>query len=227
MNQVSAPLRHPRPATSHGWTTTEMPTAPRGYVKRIFCTGLLTSQAVANSQLPDHARSRSGSVSRPEYIFCTLPGQTGSTTSPGPTRDRPHSPIGPVASRPVNFMSRPPGPFQLQQLRRWARARLAPPTSAVANDMRAVSHDRQARHAQRTRQKKEKANSLDGQEILNMHPEHPAENPGRARLHMHHLGDGSELISLAHSAREELALTVSRPSEHYRDTRRACASSTE
>ena len=47
-----------------------------------------------------------------------------------------------------------------------------------------------------------------------MHPEHPTENPGRARLHMHHLGDGSELISLAHSAREELALTISRLSEH-------------
>ncbi len=111
-------------------------------------------------------------------------------------------------------MSRPPGPFQLQELRRWARARLAPPTSAVANDMCAVSHDRQARHSQRQDKKKEKANSVNGQEILNMHPEHPTENPGRARLHMHHLGDGCELISLANSAREELALTISRLSEH-------------
>ena len=64
VNQVSAPLRHPRPATSdqpwldrHGDADSSKRICKKNILYR--CTGLLTSQAVTNSQLPDHARGLS------------------------------------------------------------------------------------------------------------------------------------------------------------------------
>lgn len=64
VNQVSAPLRHPRPATSdqpwldrHGDADSSKRICKKNILYR--CIGLLTSQAVTNSQLPDHARGLS------------------------------------------------------------------------------------------------------------------------------------------------------------------------
>ena len=95
VNQVSAPLRHPRPATSdqpwldrHGDADSSKRICKKNILYR--CIGLLTSQAVTNSQLPDHARGLS-----PEYLH--LAGADMINHIPGTNQGPPiQSPIGTV-----------------------------------------------------------------------------------------------------------------------------------
>ncbi len=172
----------PAPATSDTpWldhlTTTEMPTAPRGYVKILFCT---TSQTAANSQLPDHACSRSGSPPGRHPWMLLHPAEQAQV-QPHP-RDQPDQPSCVTACQASQAHVHLPGPFQLQELRRRTKTRLAAPTSAVANHLVVVSHDRQARYSQGSKTKKANSLSTDRrvrrQKNLKLASGAPDRNPG-------------------------------------------------
>ena len=108
-------------------------------------------------------------------MFCTLPGRQ---VQPHP-RDQPDQPSCVTACQAHVHL---PGPFQLQELRRQTKTRLAAPTSAVANHLVVVSHDRQARHSQGSKTKKANFLSTDRrvrrQKNLKLASGAPDRNPG-------------------------------------------------